>query len=63
MCTERELAQLDRFLLINAKNFESGTAIVATEVQNIVIVNCVGYPDHCACGVVVRKKRTVVGAM
>ena len=63
MCTERELAQLDRFLLINAKIFESGTATVATEVQNIVIVNCVGCADHCDCGVVVRKKRNVVGAM
>ena len=44
------------------RNSRKRTATTATEVRNIVIVNCVVCTGHCSCGVVVRKKKTAVGA-
>ena len=52
-----------RCLLINAETRETGAAAAATEVRNIFIVNCVVCAGHCGGGVVVRKKRTTVGAI
>ena len=60
---DRELAQSNRSLLINAEIGECRIASASGEGRYIVIVKVVISAGHCRGGVVGSNNRTAVGAM